>query len=149
MVVPASWLLGARRSNCKSTLRPRTTPSCFRWSTALAAGRAGQAIKLELTAYDGETQIDGGSINLQILSDPQEQQNPLPNREFLVSLAKATGGREFTDAKGLADAIAQLPAAVSPPTIHQTPRWNSTIILCGLLVILGVEWIWRRWLGLA
>jgi hypothetical protein len=132
-----------------SSGRPESLVLTLPLVDALAAGRAGQAFKLELTAYEGETQIDSSSIDVQILSDPQEQQNPLPNREFLASLAKATGGREFTDAKALADALAQLPVAVSPPTIRQTPLWNSWMILYGLLVILGMEWISRRWLGLA
>ncbi len=116
---------------------------------ALAANRAAQAFNLELTAFDGETQIDSSSIDVQILSDPQEQQNPLPNREFLAALAKATGGREFTDANALADAITQLPVAVSPPTIRQTPLWNYGTILYGILAIMGMEWVCRRWLGLA
>src|SRR5439155_1579975 len=50
---------------------------------ALANGSGGQALKLELTAYEGQTQIDSGSLDVQILSDPHEHQNPLPNREFL------------------------------------------------------------------
>src|SRR5205814_2020846 len=50
---------------------------------ALAGGSAGQAFKLELTAYEGQTQIDSSSLDVQVLSDPHEQQNPLPNREFL------------------------------------------------------------------
>ena len=78
---------------------------------ALAKGAAGQAFKLELTAYEGQTQIDSSSLDVQVLSDPHEQQNPLPNREFLTALAQATGGREFTDPKELADAITELAIA--------------------------------------
>jgi uncharacterized membrane protein len=116
---------------------------------ALANGAAGQAFKLELTAYEGQTQIDSGSLDVQILSDPHEQQNPLPNREFLAALARGTGGREITDANALADALTELPIAEGPETVRRTPLWSREWILGGLLALMAAEWFWRRWLGLA
>jgi len=116
---------------------------------ALANGSAGQAFKLELTAYEGQTQIDSGSLDVQILSDPHEQQNPLPNREFLAALAGATGGREIGDAEALAEVLMKLPIAESQPTIRHTPLWSREWVLGGLLALLATEWFWRRWLGLA
>jgi uncharacterized membrane protein len=116
---------------------------------ALANGSAGQAFKLELTAYEGPTQIDSGSLDVQILSDPHEQQNPLPNREFLAALARATGGREIADAGALADVLADLPVAEDPATVRRSPLWSRAWVLGGLLALLAAEWFWRRWLGLA
>jgi uncharacterized membrane protein len=116
---------------------------------ALANGSAGQAIRLELTAYEGQTQIDSGSLDVQILSDPHEQQNPLPNREFLAALARGTGGREITDAKALADVLTELPVSEGPATVRRTPIWSRGWVLGGLLALLAAEWFWRRWLGLA
>jgi uncharacterized membrane protein len=115
----------------------------------LAGTLPGQAFKVELTAYEGQTQIDSGSLDVQILSDPREQQNPLPNREFLVSLARATGGRELSDAKALAEVLSEIPVSEGPPTVSRTPLWSRGWILGGLLAILAAEWFWRRWLGLA
>ncbi|HTU17176.1 MAG TPA: hypothetical protein VMG10_03880 [Gemmataceae bacterium] len=116
---------------------------------ALAHGSAGQAFKLELTAYEGQTQIDSSSLDVQILSDPHEQQNPLPNREFLSALARETGGREITDAKALAEVLMELPVSKGPETVRRTPLWSRAWILVGLLALLAAEWFWRRWLGLA
>jgi hypothetical protein len=116
---------------------------------ALANGMAGQAFKLELTAYEGQTQIDSSSLDVQVLSDPHEQQNPLPNREFLAALARATGGREITEAKALADVLTELPVQEGPATVRRTPLWSRGWILGGLLALLAAEWFWRRWLGLA
>jgi hypothetical protein len=116
---------------------------------ALANGSSGQAFKLELTAYEGQTQIDSGSLDVQILSDPHEQQNPLPNREFLAALARATGGREITDADTLAEVLSALPITAGPATVHHSPLWSRGWILVGLLALLAAEWFWRRWLGLA
>jgi uncharacterized membrane protein len=116
---------------------------------ALANGSAGQAFKLELTAYEGQTQIDSGSVDVQVLSDPHEQQNPLPNREFLAALARGTGGREIADAKALADTLTELPVPEGPSMVRHTPLWSRAWALGGLLALLAAEWFWRRWLGLA
>jgi hypothetical protein len=116
---------------------------------ALAGGSAGQAFKLELTAYEGQTQIDSSSLDVQVLSDPHEQQNPLPNREFLGALARATGGREFADADALAAALTDLPVPEGPQTVRRTPLWSREWLLGGLIALLAAEWFLRRWLGLA
>ena len=140
---------GATRSSCTSTRRRRTTPWRCRSSRRWPSGSAGQAFKLELTAYEGQTQIDSSSLDVQVLSDPHEQQNPLPNREFLAALARSTGGREFTDADALADALKDLPVAEGPQTVRRTPLWSREWLLGGLLGLLAAEWFLRRWLGLA
>jgi uncharacterized membrane protein len=116
---------------------------------ALASGSAGQAFRLELTAYEGQTQIDSGSLDVQVLSDPHEQQNPLPDREFLAALARETGGREIADAKALADILTALPIPEGPEMVRRTPLWSREWALGGLVVLLAAEWFWRRWLGLA
>ena len=116
---------------------------------ALAGGSAGQAFKVELTAYEGATQIDSCSLDVQVLGDPREQQNPLPNREFLAALARSTGGREFADAASLADALRDIAVADAPQAVRRTPLWSREWLLGGLLTLLGVEWFLRRWLGLA
>jgi hypothetical protein len=114
-----------------------------------ASGTVGQAFKLELTAYEGSTQIDSGSVDVHVLSDPHERQNPLPNREFLAALARATGGREIGDAQTLTDILTALPIAEGPVTVRLTPLWSQGWLLGGLLALLAGEWFWRRWLGLA
>jgi hypothetical protein len=116
---------------------------------SLANGSAGIAFKLELTAYEGATQIDSSSLDVQVLSDPHEQQNPLPDREFLARLAGATGGREFTDAGALADALKGLSVPGGPETVRRTPLWSRGWLLGALIGLLAVEWFVRRWLGLA
>jgi uncharacterized membrane protein len=116
---------------------------------ALASGSGGIGFKLELTAYEGETQIDSTSLDVQVLSDPHEQQNPLPNRVFLAELARSTGGREFTDGKGLADALTDLSVNEGPQTVRRTPLWSREWLLAVLLGLLAADWFWRRWLGLA
>jgi uncharacterized membrane protein len=116
---------------------------------ALANASAGQAFKLELTAYEGMTQIDSSSLDVQVLSDPHEQQNPLPDRVFLSQLARSTGGREFTDAASLADALKRMTVPGGPETVRRTPLWSREWLLVVLIGLLAAEWFLRRWLGLA
>lgn len=116
---------------------------------SLEAGLSGQAFKLELTAYEGQTQIDSSSIDVQVLSDPHEQQNPLPDRAFLAKLAESTGGRELTDAASLAEALKGLSVPGGPETVHRTPLWSREWLLALLIGLLATEWFVRRWLGLA
>jgi len=104
---------------------------------------------LELTAYEGQTQIDSCSLDVQVLGDPQEQQNPLPNREFLAAFARTTGGREFTDGASLAAALTDLSVAEGLETVRRTPMWSREWLLGTLIGVLAVEWFLRRWLGLA
>jgi uncharacterized membrane protein len=118
-------------------------------SETVAAGGQGLAFKLELTAFDGQTQIDSCSLDVQVLGDPQEQQNPLPNREFLAAFARTTGGREFADGASLANALTELPVAAGSDTVRRTPAWSREWLLAVLIGVLAVEWFVRRWLGLA
>jgi uncharacterized membrane protein len=122
---------------------------------SLANGSSGQAFKIELTAYEGmpqsdsRTLIDSCSLDVQVLSDPHEQQNPLPDREFLAKLAQSTGGREITDSASLAEVLKRLTIPGGPETVRRTPLWNREWLLGLLLGLLAAEWFLRRWLGLA
>ena len=49
---------------------------------ALTVGSASQSLHIELTAMEEFTQVDSTSLNVQILHDPFEQQNPFPNHEL-------------------------------------------------------------------
>ncbi len=115
---------------------------------SLKNGSGGVAFKVELTAYEGQTQIDSSSLDVQILSDPHEQQNPLPNREFLAALAQSTGGRELSDGDTLASMLKNLPIAEGQQIIHRTPLWSREWLLSLMVGFLAAEWFLRRWLGL-
>ena len=102
----------------------------------------------DLYIEDETITLLGGSLDVQVLSDPHEQQNPLPDREFLLNLARATGGKEFTSADGLADALRELSIGEGEQTVRRTPLWSREWVLGGLIALLAVEWFLRRWLGL-
>ena len=45
--------------------------------------------------------------------------------------------------------IERLPRIVGPPEIKKTPAWSGWWLLALLIVLLTIEWVWRRRLGLA
>jgi len=115
----------------------------------LASGASSQSLRVELTAYEDRTQVDSTSLDIQILHDPFEQQNPFPNHELLAKLAAASGGKVIRSPADLAAILRDVPLDVGPPIVRRTPLW-STWWLWGMIIgLLSVEWIWRRSLGLA
>ena len=46
-----------------------------------------QGLRIELTAYENNTQVDSTSLDVQIVDDPSEQQNPMPDHDLLRRIA--------------------------------------------------------------
>ncbi|MBC7817900.1 MAG: hypothetical protein IAG10_13495, partial [Planctomycetaceae bacterium] len=116
---------------------------------ALTVGSASQSLRVELTAMEEFTQVDSTSLDIQILHDPFEQQNPFPNHELLASIAKHSGGQVINDSTQLAEVLRDVPMKVGTPVIKKTPLWSTWLLWTWLLGLLSVEWIWRRVVGLA
>jgi hypothetical protein len=115
----------------------------------LASGASSQTFRLELTAYEDQTQVDSTSLDIQILHDPFEQQNPFPNHDLLARVATASGGKVLASAEELAAVLRDVPVNVGPPTVRREPMWSNWWLITALLALLTVEWCWRRSLGLA
>jgi hypothetical protein len=115
----------------------------------LSGGSSSQSLRLELTAYEDQTQVDSSSLEIQVLHDPFEQQNPFPNHELLVQLATGSGGKVLHTAEQLAAVLKDVPVNVGQPVIRRSPLWSNVWILSLLLGLLTAEWCWRRTLGLA
>jgi hypothetical protein len=118
-------------------------------SETLSGGTSNQSLRLELTAYEDLTQVDSSSLDLQILHDPFEQQNPFPNHELLIQLATASKGKVLRSAEELAEVLKDVPVNVGQPVIRRSPLWSNAWVVTLLLGLLAVEWCWRRMLGLA
>jgi uncharacterized membrane protein len=116
---------------------------------AEALSAANQALRIELTAYEDLTQVDSTSLNIQVLDDPFELQNPFPNHELLSRIASVSGGKVLTNADALARELEAIPVKVGPSTTRTTPLWSRWWLLLLLLGLLSAEWIWRRSIGLA
>jgi uncharacterized membrane protein len=108
-----------------------------------------QGLRIELTAYDNTTQVDSTSLEVQIIDDPSEQQNPMPDHNLLRRIAASSGGSVLTGAKDLTAMIDKLPRIVGPSEVKKTPAWSVWWLLSLLIVLLTIEWVWRRRVGLA
>ena len=115
----------------------------------LPSGTANQSLRLELTAYEGQTQVDSTSVPIQILHDPFEQQNPFPNHELLEKLAEASGGQVLTDEEELANMLTSMPIRRGPPELRKSPIWSNWWTMAAILGLITTEWCYRRWIGLA
>jgi hypothetical protein len=119
-------------------------------SKSLPAGATlTQGLRFELTAYESNIQVDGSSLDVQVLDDPTEQQNPLPDHDLLRRLADQSGGKVLGGAHDLSAMLEQLPTVVGPPEVNATPAWSRWPLLSALITLLAIEWAWRRYLGLA
>jgi hypothetical protein len=117
---------------------------------SVAAGASlTQGLRFELTAYENNTQVDSSSLEVQVLDDPTEQQNPLPDHDLLRRIAQDSGGTVLKGSKDLSAMIERLPRTVAPPEVKRTPAWSGWWLLSTLIALLTVEWAWRRSLGLA
>ncbi|APW59166.1 glutamine amidotransferase [Paludisphaera borealis] len=108
-----------------------------------------QGLRIELTAYEDNTQVDSTAIEVQVLDDPTEQQNPLPDHALLRRIAEQSGGTVLKTADDLSSMLAGLPRIVGPSEIKTVPAWSTWPLLLALLALLTIEWVWRRRLGLA
>jgi uncharacterized membrane protein len=116
---------------------------------ALTSGASSQSLRVELTAYEDQTQVDSTSLDIQILHDPFEQQNPFPNHDLLARVATASGGKTLRSADELAEVLSDVPISVGPPLVKKAPLWSNWWVWGLLVGLLTVEWCWRRKLGLA
>ena len=80
-----------------------------------------QGLRIELTAYENNTQVDSSSLEIQIIDDPSEQQNPLPDHDLLRRIADQTVGRVLNGATDLSAMIKRLPRVTGPPEVKKTP----------------------------
>jgi hypothetical protein len=116
---------------------------------ALSIGSASQSLRVELTAMEDFTQVDSTSLDIQILHDPFEQQNPFPHHELLASIARASGGQVLTTADQLANVLTDVEIKKGPPVVKSSSVWSHWAVWFWLLGLLTAEWLWRRTVGLA
>lgn len=121
-------------------------------------GDGDSGLRIEMTAYEGVeseaayghgTQVDSTSVTVQILSDPFEHQNPLPNHELLERLAAVSGGKVLSEPTELATLLKNREETRGPPHRDMSPAWSKWWFWLCLVGFLTSEWIWRRVTGLA
>jgi hypothetical protein len=104
---------------------------------------------LEVTAYDGDRLAAQAVLEVHVLDDPAEFQDPRPDSEHLEELARLSGGKVLHTAEELVQELKSYPRGEGETIVQRAPAWDHPGLWLLLVALLTIEWIWRRWLGLA
>ncbi len=122
------------------------------------AGVEDGGFQIEMTGYEGVvsenawdhgTQVDSTSLKIEVLSDPFEQQNPLPNHELMARLASVSGGDVLASPNDLSKLLRSRAETRGAPTLQISPAWSQWWLWLAMLSLVTTEWVWRRMTGLA
>jgi uncharacterized membrane protein len=118
----------------------------------VAADRALASLRplvLEVTAYDGDKVVSQAALDVQVLDDPEEFQDPQPDPARLEQLARDSGGRVLHGPDELARLLDGYAATPGEVVVQKVPLWDQAGLWLLLLGLLAAEWLLRRWWGLA
>lgn len=115
----------------------------------LPGGAASHSLRLEMSAYDAGALIDSVSTVVQILEDPFELRNPLTRHDLLREVARRSGGTVIETPEELAGLIAGSRPAEERGRLRHEPLWDTGWLAALLLLVLSIDWIWRKVVGLS
>jgi hypothetical protein len=104
---------------------------------------------LDVLAYDQDQQVAQSSLDVQIVDDPVEFQDPRPDQETLENLAKATDGKSLHSAEDLAQLMRSFSTVPGEVVVTRSPLWDHPVLWLALVLLLTLDWVVRRWWGLA
>lgn len=102
---------------------------------------------LEVTAMHQGKEVGKGRVNVQLLPDSRELDQPQATRATLETLAKATGGQVFQSPEALATELGKLPVTPGDRIVARSPVWDHPLLWTAILGLLAVEWTLRRRAG--
>ena len=108
-----------------------------------------RTLTLEVVAYDGNYVAGQGEVDLQILDDSAEFRDLRPDRKRLEELAQISGGRVLNNSQDLSRLLASIKPAPGEAVVSNRPAWDQPALWFLLLLLLTVEWMVRRYHGLA
>jgi hypothetical protein len=173
---PAMWPEGVRRDSGETSARivwgeeipflAQAANDSYGLTLSLNEVNDGSqgGLRMELTAYERDakhadnkdasmlghgTQVDSLSTEIHVLSDPFEQQNPLPNHELLQRIANLSGGKVLSKPSELAELLQARPVVELNPVQTQNPAWSQWWLWGLLGLLISSEWIARRLKGFA
>jgi uncharacterized membrane protein len=105
-------------------------------------------LALEVTAYDGEAVAAQAALDVQVLDDPEEFQDPQPDPARLEQLARDSGGTVLHTPEDLARLLGGYHTTPGEVVVQKVPLWDHAGLWLLLLALLATEWLLRRWWGL-
>jgi uncharacterized membrane protein len=127
-----------------------TTPTLDQLPLVYKGGTvAPRLVTLDVSAYDGDTLAARGTLDVQVLDDPLEYQDPRPDPARLEQLARDSGGTILHSAEQLAGLLNTYQSAPGEVVVYKTSLWDHPALWLLLLTLLTADWMLRRWWGLA
>jgi uncharacterized membrane protein len=127
-----------------------STPSLRALPAPAAEGGAPlRTAVLEVDAYDHDQHVAQGLLDLQVLDDPVEFQDPRPDPERLEQLARGSGGKMLHTAAELTQLVSSYQTSPGEVVVHRSPLWDTPALWFLLVALLTMEWLLRRTWGLA
>ena len=108
-----------------------------------------RTVSLEVTAYDQNEPVGREELDVQILDDSAEYHNLRPDPQRLKELAQISGGRVLHSARELSQLLESVKPAPGEAVVSRQPAWDSPALWFLLLLLLTLEWVARRYQGLA
>jgi uncharacterized membrane protein len=122
--------------------------------STLRSGAAGpssslKSLVLEVVAYEQNRIAAREELDLQVLDDSAEFRDLQPDPKRLSELADASGGTVIHSAQDLSQLLESVKPSPGDPVISREPTWDRAFFWFGLIALLAVEWVLRRYRGLA
>jgi hypothetical protein len=106
-------------------------------------------LALEVLARDGDRVVAQTTLDVQVLDDPEEVQDPQPDPARLEGIANASGGKVLHRAEDLARILNRCAVTPGEVVVEKVPAWDHPALWLLLLGLLTAEWVLRRRRGLA
>jgi uncharacterized membrane protein len=104
---------------------------------------------LDVLAYDQDRVVAQTTLDVQVLDDPVELQEPQPDAARLEQLARDSGGQVLRGADELARLRTTFTSTPGEVVVRKAPVWDQAAVWLALLALLTADWLLRRWWGLA
>jgi uncharacterized membrane protein len=125
-----------------------TTPPIAALKGASASSSL-RSVVLEVAAFDGNKAVGRELLDLQILNDSAEFRDIKPDVKRLEDIASIGGGKVLNNSGELIDLMKNLKPTSGEPLITRQPIWDHAAFWGVLLLLLALEWVFRRYRGLA
>jgi len=143
-----------------STLAPRGGEAAYQGSVMTpplsqfpAPAKTAQApprlATLEVSAYDGDKLAAQAALDVQVMDDPAEYIDPRPDPARLEQIARDSGGSVIKTPEQLAAILNACKITPGEVVVQKTPVWDNPALWLFLLILLSIDWLLRRWWGLA
>jgi uncharacterized membrane protein len=106
-------------------------------------------VSIDVVAYEKDRVVARTALDVQVLDDPAELQDPQPDPARLEEIARASGGKVLRSPEDLVQILGSYDTTPGEVLVRKAPLWDHAAVWLLLLALLTADWILRRSWGLA